>query len=239
MGFTLWSAWDGLLRPGEAARLQKRTLRSCADLLEGGTSGVVATIERPKTRKTFAKTQHVILEDPELCRLLVRFLDTLEEEERVWPFSGSTLGRRLRKVILMAAAEYATEARIAELWTMACVRAGRATSIWIRERQIEPLRILGRWKRQATLEHYVQEAVAREAAFELHPGERANLAMLAKGAVRWAEEWVEKRERETRWRKWVSGGRLPPPRRDEGAADEGDDEEEEVFDSEDSLDDDW
>ena len=76
---------------------------------------------------------------------------------------------------------------------------------------LEPLRILGRWKRQATLEHYVQEAVAREAAFVLHPGERENLGVLARGALQWAEEWVEKRERETRWRRWVSGGRMPPP----------------------------
>ena len=208
-------------------------------MVSGLGGSAVATIEKPKTRKVFARVQHAMLEDEVLVELLMRWLETLEEEERIWPFSLSTLGRRLKTLLMMVCPQTMTRARVEALWTFACIRAGKATALWMRERNLPKLRLQGRWKREATLEHYVQEAVAREAAFELHPGERANLATLAKGAVQWAEEWVEKRERETRWRNWVSGGRLPPPRRDVGAAEEGDDEEEEVYDSEDSLDDDW
>ena len=232
----MWIAREGLLRPGEVARLQKRTVRRCSDMVSGLGGSAVATIEKPKTRKVFARVQHAMLEDEVLVELLMRWLETLEEEERIWPFSLSTLGRRLKTLLMMVCPQTMTRARVEALWTFACIRAGKATALWMRERNLPKLRLQGRWKREATLEHYVQEAVARLACHRLPKPERESLEVLKRGAVRWATEWVEAQERQWRWRMHVMQGRRPPAR----AEQEGDAAEEAKEDDsdEDSLEDD-
>lgn len=187
LGFTVWMTWDGGLRPGEGYRQREDTLQACDALSDLEGDALVAVVEKPKTRKSFAKVQHAILEDEELVRLMKRWLKTLATKDRIWPFSSSTGGKRL-KLVLQAL-------HLEEAWTMGGLRAGRATQLWIRWRNLERLRIFMRHRRQSTLEFYVKEAVVRLLQGARPPEHREWLRRVGRMAVPWAERWVEKEER--------------------------------------------
>lgn len=190
LGFTAWITWDGGLRPGEGYRQREDTLKECAAVSDWEDDAIVAVIEDPKTRKSFARVQHAILEDQDLVRLLPRWLRTLGPGEKVWPFSSSTGGKRVQLALERIGCPRA--------WTMGGLRAGRAAQLWIRWRNLERLRVFMRHKRQATLEYYVQEAVVKLAQSERSPQHREWLRKVATMAVPLAERWVAKEELKAR-----------------------------------------
>ena len=66
--------------------------------------------------------------------------------------------------------------------TPASLRAGKATSLFVAGMDISRLRFVGRWRSQATLDHYVQEAAACHCMLSLSPDQEALFAaMLEQG----------------------------------------------------------
>ena len=150
---------------------------------------IIAIIKDPKTRKTFARIQYAEINDPLLVDLLGEWLDMLELYERLWPFSYSMINRRLGQVLQVFGLEGA--------WTASGLRAGKATAYWLRFGDFERLRKLGRWKCGATLEHYIQVAIATMAQRRLNADTRRQVANFAGAAEGLARRWLQQ-ERERR-----------------------------------------
>jgi hypothetical protein len=67
------------------------------------------------------------------------------------------------------------------------LRAGGTTHLFILGTEVARLRILGRWKVMATLDHYVQEAAATLALIRVDPDALKKLTRLKSAGVRFAQ----------------------------------------------------
>lgn len=165
----LWLGFHCLLRPGELIDLQLRDLRY-VDTGEGG--GVFIIIVRnPKTARKYARTQHVLCDEP----LLVRYLNWVLELRQgplnfFYGMSQSTLADRLERILKVLGLE--------GLFTLAGLRAGGATWQWIVKRNFDELRIRGRWAAQKTLEAYIQECAAQLQEGSVSRRQRTQIAEL-------------------------------------------------------------
>ena len=152
VGALVWLGFHCILRPGELCELRKTDLR--LDLGGGSTAsyrGVgVCVINKPKTRKTAARRQHVLIEDKALMWFLSLFLGLLRPLEKIWPFSPATFSKRLERILEFL--------KCVGAFPAAGLRAGGATHHFLTFRDVQLLRLRGRWVVLKSLEHYVRNA---------------------------------------------------------------------------------
>ena len=148
-----WLSFYGMLRPGEALRLQVRDLvfPDCIALGEPGL-GLVVLIRSPKTRRIWA-SQSVLVKEAGLVRWLRWWVADLKPRDAVF-----TLSRRLWSDRMSESAEllHLQSCR----FTPSSFRAGGATHYYRAEQNIGKLQFMGRWKSTDSLHHYIQDAMA-------------------------------------------------------------------------------
>jgi hypothetical protein len=173
VGILLWLGWHCLLRPGELADLLSNDIH--LDLGGGETASYrntgVTVIRKPKTRKVAARRQHVLIEDPALMWILRIFLGLLGPFERLWPFHQATFSKRLESILIFLECKGAFPA--------AGLRAGGATHFFLTFRNVQYLRLRGRWVVMKSLEHYIQECLSFLNEMKLTPGARVKIAQMS------------------------------------------------------------
>lgn len=175
----VWCCFHCLLRPGEGLNLRKRNVRF-ARSLGSAVKVVVLVIEEAKTRRKAARTQHVLVEEPLLVRVLEAFCATLNDDDFLFPLSAATFGKRFEQVLARLG--------VPGWCTPAGLRAGGATEEWLRYRDFHTLRLRGRWMVVRTLEHYLQECVATLGEGEVPATQMEFIsAIAAEGRTVWDE----------------------------------------------------
>lgn len=166
----------GLLRPGELCTFLWRNVRIVRALRLA-----TIVIVQPKARRTAARRQHVIIDDPILVQILTRL------KELCWPES-LVGGACLTYAMFLARLHALCRAvGLEALLTPSSSRAGGATWHWLCLRDFHGLRLRGRWAAARSLEHYIQERVCFLQENELSIQTRARLQRLAAQAKRrWA-----------------------------------------------------
>ena len=180
-GLLVWISFHGLLRPGEAVALRRKHVRF-AHMLGSKARVAVLVIVEAKTRRKAARIQHVVLEEPFLVRVLEKFCGTLSAEDPLFPLSQPTFDKRFQTVLKALNLEH--------MYTPASLRTGGATEEWVRFRDIQALRLRGRWMQLRTLEHYVQEAVAMLGEEEIPFNTMEVVQNVAREAARVWEAWL-------------------------------------------------
>ena len=112
----------------------------------------MCVINKPKTRKTAARRQHVLIEDRALMWFLGLFLSLLSPLEKIWPFSPATFSKRLEAVLKFL--------KCVGAFPAAGLRAGGATHHFLTFKNVGYLRLRGRWVVLKSLVHYVLECMS-------------------------------------------------------------------------------
>lgn len=147
----LWVGFHCLLRPGELIDLKVGDFRYMPGR-RGAWGFYVVVVREPKTRRRYARVQHVIAEELLLVMLIYYSLRFRDASEYFYGFTSSTLNKRLSTILAALG--------VPDLFTLAGLRAGGATWEWLTNRNFSDLRLRGRWMNAKTLESYIQEAVA-------------------------------------------------------------------------------
>lgn len=168
-------AFHAALRPGEFIALRVRDILLPEQLYHGLNHGFVV-IQQPKTRKKAGRRQHVRLEGHDLLGLLRSVTTGRPALDFVWGHdaSATTRARNFRRQFdaLMTALNV-------DDMLPASIRAGAATWWYDQGLELDRIRWIGRWTRQDTLEHYIQEWPALRAQLRLPLDVRRRLEALA------------------------------------------------------------
>jgi hypothetical protein len=133
-----------LLRPGEMLALRWAHIQIVKDL------GVaVLTIMMPKTRKSAARRQSVVIDDGFLISILIYLKSRCLPGSLVGDMSYNQFYRRLEAVCGVLG--------LKGILSPSAFRAGGATIFWLVTRDFHGLRLRGRWMAPRSLEHYIQE----------------------------------------------------------------------------------
>ena len=112
---------------------------------------MVLVIDDPKNAEQMGRQQVVTIRDPICIRWLVWICEGLPQDALVFPGGVVSYNRRLRLLLsLMGMHNFSL--------TMGSLRAGGTTHLFMDGVDIMRLRVWGRWRSFATLDHYVQEA---------------------------------------------------------------------------------
>ena len=142
-----------ILRPGEAAALQLKHFLG-AQMLAGLTKaqGLLAIVGH-KTQRRTGRAHHVLVECPALLAELSAYCASLGDPEAFLFPSYVVLHKLVKKVLDQLLG-------VGHTYTLAGLRGGGATYIYLRDRNIPDLMRRGRWTSIKTLEHYIQLAGA-------------------------------------------------------------------------------
>ena len=205
-------AFNGLLRPGELAKLNAEHICLPTTRLHDIVSKAVLCIRNPKNRKSLGRQQVATCDDPRLILWLEWLCRGLDPKARVFP--GGTL--RFRRY-MATALEALGLASIG--FTPGGLRAGGTTHLFILGTEVARLRILGRWKVMQTLDHYVQEAAATLALIRIDDLILGKLTRLKSGGSRFArppqfawEDFFSRDKQSSEWTVKLSLARSAPPR---------------------------
>ena len=168
VGFT------GLLRPAEITKLRFVDIRLPKSAWEPFTA--VLTLLEPKNKASLGQYQFVLLEDVGLVRWLVWLATDWPGSFKVWPSSHATFVKMFKECIDRLGL---SRLRL----TVGSLRPGGATSHFLRHRCIPTLRILGRWRVESSLEHYIQTVMAHLTYTELSDEERERITALGSVAL--------------------------------------------------------
>ena len=151
--------WGGLARVGEVLNATRSDLVLPADVGTPGSGYLLMTVREPKTRFRAARHQSLRVDQPQLLRVTTLAFSALEPSERLWPFSGSTLRNRFRKLMLALRLCPGIVPRVRD-FDLGSLRAGGAT--WLMDTTENPdyVRRRGRWITTKVMEIYVQEVTA-------------------------------------------------------------------------------
>ena len=151
--------WGGLARVGEVLNATRSDLVLPADVGTPGSGYLLMTVREPKTRFRAARHQSLRVDQPQLLRVITLAFSALEPSERLWPFSGSTLRNRFRKLMLALRLCPGIVPRVRD-FDLGSLRAGGAT--WLMDTTENPdyVRRRGRWITTKVMEIYVQEVTA-------------------------------------------------------------------------------
>jgi hypothetical protein len=139
-----------LLRPGEICALKPNLIALPGTFQMCQVKVGVVSIERPKTRKTGGRQQHVLVDDKLLMDCLRRYLSFQVPDSLIFS-SYSTLRAHLS--YYLSALGLPTR-----LVTLGGMRGGGATYHYLLYHDVPTLQRRGRWANIRSLEHYVQEA---------------------------------------------------------------------------------
>ncbi|CAK0800076.1 unnamed protein product [Prorocentrum cordatum] len=150
-------AMDGLLRPGEGANLKGMHVRFNR---RKSPDQAVLVIESPKNKAFLGKRQTVLLTRPSTVAWLQWWMHRVGPDDPVFPsgYSG------LRQIHVGLVKQLGIPQ-----FTLAGLRAGGATELFMRTRNIAWVKFHGRWASERSLAHYIQEANAAAALSDLEP----------------------------------------------------------------------
>ena len=173
----IYLAFHCMLRPSDHLPLIWEDIR----LLAGNFKVAVLVIKGPKTRKTGARRQHVLIEDVFLLRLLRDLLMRMPPAERIMPLTYAAFSNRLRKLLAAVGVPGAI--------TPSSFRAGGATWHWLKRRNFHELRLRGRWLVARTLEVYIQECTAFLGEKALSSQQARRLYLLSRECLNMWRSW--------------------------------------------------
>ena len=150
-----------LLRPGEMCRLERRHVRLPGNVGWHSSVGMVV-ITDPKTARTAARVQHVVIHDRLVLLLCQAFWGRLLPHQ---PLSPGNI-RGLEGWFRWAMVSLGLKER---QFTPAGLRAGGATHDYLAGSPVERLMWRGRWAALSTLKHYVQECASVLATATMPP----------------------------------------------------------------------
>ena len=141
----------------------------------------------PKTRKTFARQQHVRIDDPLIVALMRAACAGRASSDFFWPWAGSaaTRARAFR-----ACWDALTSALGMPSVLPSGIRAGAITWYYDCGMALADIQWIGRWTQLRTLASYIQEVAAVRVLGSLSPPERARLVAAADDAVALAHRWL-------------------------------------------------
>lgn len=178
-GLIIWLAFHCMLRPSDYPPHKWEDIR----LIRGQVRVGLLVIKGPKTKKTAARRQHVIIEDRSLLSILVRLLSRMNPAERILPMTYAAFRARLIKLLHAI--------RMDGCITASSFRAGGATWHWLRRRNFDELRLRGRWLVPKALEVYIQECTSFLGESQLSSSQLALLEALAAEAAPMWREWLD------------------------------------------------
>lgn len=148
-------AWAGLLRIGEATAATRADLILPIDSAPGMNFGLLR-IRLPKTRGLAARHQAARLDPQDLLELLTSVYADYPKDKLLWPYSASTLRKRLNA--LQAALGLATTRAANQTpYDLGSFRPGGATFYLHLFEDTEFVRRRGRWMSVRSMEIYLQE----------------------------------------------------------------------------------
>ena len=154
VGVGLLVAFHCLLRPQELCNLQRSEFIGPEDLIGLARPMGLFSIRAPKTKRKTSLAHHVLIENEQLLFEFQTFLETIPPEPTAPVFPSY---RELSKIVRLLLDELLGAGHG---YTLAGLRGGGATLLYLRERNVPDLMRRGRWSNQKTLEHYIQLAAA-------------------------------------------------------------------------------
>ena len=148
-------AWGALLRIGEIFQATRKDLVIPEDVA-GSIDFILIRIAEPKTRFRAARHQSGKLEQPDLIEVVTLGFGSLRKDEKLWPFSGSTLRLRLVK-ILKSLGLPSKPGECPKPLGLSSFRPGGATWLITQCESGELVRRRGRWANFKVMEIYLQE----------------------------------------------------------------------------------
>lgn len=171
-GIGVLAMFHCLLRPEELLTTSW-TLILRFKRIKFGVEGLISIL-KAKTRGSFAVHQSVLIEDASLANLLDwtrRHLPGFLASGPFWPWP-MTAFRRLW--------DWALDALKIKIKLLPGLRGGGAIwDMWAHQQNLPRTRRRGRWRQEATLEHYLQEGQALLAIEELPQGTRDSIEAVA------------------------------------------------------------
>ena len=179
----LWGWWDvafvlllcflALLRPAEALSL------SVQDVLPPSLHGhplLLVRINSPKNRRRFARREHVRISEP----LAVAFAEALlaryaNNSCRLYSGTATQFNGCVRMLVAKFGVAYSDATGV----TLAGLRSGGATFLYLSGVSLEEVRWTGRWQAARTLEFYIQECAALSLLGQLSPASRQLVHLFA------------------------------------------------------------
>ena len=151
---TMLVGFLGLLRTEEMLSLRRRQLRFIQDKL------VVISLPGSKGSQRKGYDECVLIHDPMAIRLLLRVVQGLGGEERVFDGSLRDLGARIKR--------YAEAFGVSDpSLTPYCLRRGGATWHFARYASLDATQALGRWEHASTAKIYINQALSDSTALSL------------------------------------------------------------------------
>jgi hypothetical protein len=158
-GIGMITMFWGLLRPGELYRLSTRLVQTVAATAYAPARALLV-VERAKNQRTMGKSQIAIVSHVVVFRWLSWLTASMQPRELLIR-GGSQKFRRLMEQCLE---------RLSlplNVFTPASFRAGGATALFISGTEVARLRLIGRWRSTASLDHYIQEAASTMVSLSL------------------------------------------------------------------------
>ncbi len=94
----LFLEFHALLRPKEALGLRRRHVSLPSDLILADENYLAVCIERPKSRATGGRIQHVVVRDAAVVLWVAWLVEGLHDDDPLFSFSGAVLRRRFQEV---------------------------------------------------------------------------------------------------------------------------------------------
>ena len=195
LGVALLVGFDALLRPAELFNLKRADVVLPTDQLFGYDAKAVVIIRDPKTKSAMGRNQFGLVSDRVALGWLTWLCDGLPPALKLFP-SGAQVGRTLLTSALADLGLGYTGL------TLGSLRTGGATHKYIAGTPVDRLRFEGRWKSNATLEHYIQEAASYNvlsaldsgAATSMHAWTHTANVLLEPPSVHWSELFSRSRQ---------------------------------------------
>jgi len=171
--------WTGIMRIGEVLAATRSELILPCDSAPGTTFALVV-VRQPKTRGRSARHQAARIDQADVIQFLTQMYARADSTERLWPYSASTLRKRLSQLL---GALNLPDKRCAEHrpFDLGSLRPGGATWLLHRTEQPELVRRRGRWLSARTMEIYLQEVLVTTFEEKISPKTRALIHLCAGG----------------------------------------------------------
>ena len=152
VGLLMWTAFAGLLRPGEMMHLRPCDIKFVRRI--GAPLVVLLAIRDPKTRSHMGRAQFALIKDSRVGHWLHWLVgSSLTSTKPIWRSSQHHFRALLRDML--------EAIHLDDIgFTPGSARAGGATHRYIEGDTIERLQYQGRWKALSSLKSYIQEAVS-------------------------------------------------------------------------------
>ncbi len=189
-----------LLRPSELTKLRVGDLRLPRSQWEPFT--LVVTLLDPKNKASLGRYQFVMVDDPGLVKWVMWLTAGWPGCVKLWPSSHGKFIKFFKHCVARLGLE-----RLG--LTVGSLRPGGATAHFLEHRCIPSLRILGRWRVESSLEHYIQTVVAHMTYTDLTDSEHEHVTALGTATqVQWSEPpaqpWHQVFGRHKQWQATVA-----------------------------------